>query len=259
MKLKELIQQYLNDKNETNFKLVADEFTSLENLLKSKSTEIENLSFINRLDYFLTIFNIMNISYNEDMATLTITELANEIDSFETSIKNLQISEEKMKLLNQNFFVKDGEIWIVIKSDIGYYIIYFHPSEVLRVFNLTSKKNGYHIFDSWNFCSWNTFNLITSIAKTGDIYSMVLSLVNILVNYDDKAYHLAKPEDFEKWKFLDKSKKWTEEDFNTIEKCIIWKTNYFFDSVKEKISNDAKSYFNNEIDWLLAMLEEKIN
>lgn len=260
--IQQLIEQ-LNTITTSNLKEKLPNFIQEFDQIKTYYTStletlsVEENKFKSKLIYFSGLLSIVNKTYNQkmfetfkkDFLTLTETFIKNE----DTYQKNLL----KSKFLKDKFFINKWELIIFLKCNIGYYLIY-NSQKGLRVFNLTSNHNGYHIFWDWRFCSGTTYSSLRQIAEQGDIYSFIMFLINILSNYDDKVYHLATPQNFIQWKKFDKNETCTEGEYNTIKKIIENKYERMIGYIWGELSEEGKEYIDKKCNILLEELYLKV-
>lgn len=221
------------------------------------STAGISLDFINKLSYYSTMFQVLGMSLTDGMFEMILTELKNDLETLVDKEKDFGKNLEKADFMKENFFIKGTELIIFIKAELGYYFIY--NNKELRVFNLTNLANGYHIFGDGRFCSGNTYASLREVAKDGDVFSLVMFLINILSNYDDKAHHLAKPADFTKWKKLDTSEKWTRGELEEVIKTIETKYKTIQNMEEEcKVSKEGRAYIEEKIEAIQDSLYAKV-
>lgn len=223
-----------------------EKYTQTENDL---STAWLDLEFINRISYYKTMFQILDMSFNEDMYKMILWELKNDLERLWIKEEQTSRNLEKAQFLKNNFFINWTELVVFVKSPLWYYVLYNNSH--LRVFNLSSNANWYHIHWNWAFCSWNTYQSLRDVAKEWDVYSLVMFLINILSNYDDKAHHLATPSDFTGWKKLDWKETWTKEELTSILNVIERKTETLEKELKQVWASEKALNYINEKVWEL--------
>lgn len=210
------------------------------------STAGFSLDFINRISYYTTMFQVLTMAYNEGMFMMVLGELKKDLETLVEKEQEFGKNLEKAQFMKENFFINGTELIVFVKSEFGYYFM-LNNSE-LRVINLTNKPNGYHIFGDGRFCSGNTYQSLREVAKDGDVYSLVMFLINILANYDDKAHHLARPGDFNEWKKLDKASSWTRDELNNVIKIVETKYKQIDEICKAlKVSSEWQKYIEEKI------------
>lgn len=247
-----LINSIITDNNYT-----AESATSVNKLFTEKyskymiwetdlSTAGLSLDFVNKLSYYTTMFQVLNMWFNQDMFKMIVSELKKDLETLVTKEQEFGKNLEKAEFMKENFFINGTELIVFVKSEFGVYFI-LNNSE-LRVINLTNRANGYHIFNDWRFCSGNTYQSLREVAKDGDVYSLVMFLINILSNYDDKAHHLARPWDFDKWKKLSKASKWTRAELDEVISIVEHKYKQIEEICKTlKVSKTGLEYIESKI------------
>lgn len=118
--------------------------------------------------------------------------------------------------IKENFYSDQSVLmWInqylIWNNWIYFLYIWWWLQKELRVFNLTHPtKNWNHLWESWSFCSWNTYTNLMPIFES-DFSAFIIALWDTLSDLDDWAYHMASRWDFLEWsRFFQKVIKWHE-------------------------------------------------
>lgn len=258
-RLTSLVEKNLDKTPSTeDFTLISTLFNDLTESLKTLnwSTSKSIVVLQSKLTYLSTMLKLLSKNYNIVMWKKFLNDLYSVLTNFNLSYTSYSKEIAKTKTLKEKFFLEGNEFAAVLQTPLGFYIVY--NKDELRVFNLTSNANGYHIFSDGRFCSGDTYEKLRTIAAEGKIYEFVMLLLNIIGNFDDKAHHLAKPEDFKKYKNDIKLKEWDDETYELYIEQIDKKYTIAMNYINNMCSKEAKKYISKNVEKIKDQLFDKI-
>lgn len=241
---------------EENVKELQEYFFSLVEQAEALTglKKVPLLPVLGKTLHYKVLFDIAATG-DEQSVTFLLDGLQSDLNFIELQLgKATEIGKnlDKISQGKNSKITKKNEIIVFTRSEqFGFYIIYIHQ-EHLRVFNITNTVNGYHIFETGNFCSGNTYQTLRDvIIKDNDIPLFLAFLKKVLTDYDDNAYHCAQPKHFKPWKQIQKELKSGELSLKN-RRALIKILHEKFKVIRKYIfpiaSKEAQKYIEDKID-----------